>query len=270
MNEMDTVLRTRLHSLAEDLTRATPAASSHADSARARFRRHRRTRAGLALASAAVVTAVVAVPVIGSLSSSPAPGHDAAHSSPTTSASPSGTESADISQRRAEQAATDARLHSLAEDLRNALQARATSLSLDAPADAGSCTERAPTVNSAFGATLAEHSSGAAAGDCVWSTPDGDLQVALGFMAGGTVDQINADVDAETARGRCLPTALPGSLTFTAGALCEEDGGTGWHIRVMDTGGTGFWLLSVTVGDQRPQDPAATVAAVLDAADADL
>jgi hypothetical protein len=271
MNEIETVLRTRLHSLAEDLTGATTAAShaSSADSARARFRRRRRTRTGLALAAAAVVATVVSVPVIGE-SSSADPGRDAAHPAPTASATPSDTESADISQRRAEQAATAARLESLAEDLRVALQARATPLSLDAPAAAGSCAERAPTVNSAFGATLAEHSSGAAEGDCVWRTPDGDLQVALGFMAGGTVDQIHTDVDAETARAGCLPSALPGSVTFTAVALCPEDGGTGWHFRIMDTTGTGFWVLSVTVGDQRPQDPAATVAAVLDAADADL
>jgi hypothetical protein len=93
--------------------------------------------------------------------------------------------------------------------------------------------------------------------------------MALGFMAGGTVDEIHADVDAETARTGCYRTALPGSVTFTALALCGEDGGTSWHVRVMDTGGTGFWLLSVAV-DDRHQDPAATVAAVLDAADADL
>jgi hypothetical protein len=143
-------------------------------------------------------------------------------------------------------------------------------LSLDGPAAAESCPERAPTVNGAFGAVLAEHSSGAAAGDCVWSTPDGDLQVTLGFMVGGTIDQIHIDVDAETARAGCLPTALPGSLTFTALALCEEDGATGWHLRVMDTSDSGFWLLTVTLSDRRSEDPAATVAAVLDAADADL
>jgi hypothetical protein len=253
MNELETVLRSRLHSLAEDLTRATEP-SSHADSARLRFRRRRRTRMGLALASAAAVAALVGVPpVIGGLSSSPDPGREASAPAPTTSPAPPG-----------------ARLQALAEDLRAELRARVNPLSLDGPAAPGTCTERAPTVDSAFGAVLAEHSTGAATGDCLWRTPDGDLQVALGFMAGGTVDQIHADVDAETTRADCYPTALPGSVTFTALALCEEDGGTGWHVRVMDTSGTGFWLLSVAVGDRRPQDPAATVAAVLDAADADL
>ena len=273
MNEIETVLHSRLHSLAEDLTGAGTAgshpsyAASYADSARARFRRRRRTRAGLAVAAAAVVAGVVSVAVSGALSSSPDPGRDAAHPAPATSAPPSGTQS---SQRSAEQAATAARLHLLAEDLRNALQARATPLSLGGPPVGDGCPERAPTVNSALGLLPAEHSSGAAQGDCVWRTPDGDLQVALGFMAGGTVDQIHTDVDAETARAGCLPTALPGSISFTALALCEEDGGTGWHLRVMDRTGSGFWSMSVTVGDQRPQDPAATVAAVLDAADADL
>ena len=272
MNEIETVLHSRLHSLAEDLTGAGTAGShaSYADSARARFRRRRRTRTGLALAAAAVVAGVVSVSVSGGLSSSPRPGRDAAHPGATTSAAPSGTESGDSSQRWAEEAATAARLHLLAEDLRNALQARATPLSLGGPPVGDGCPEREPTVTSALGLLPAEHSSGAAQGDCVWRTPDGDLQVALGFMAGGTVDQIHTDVDAETARAGCLPTALPGSLSFTALALCEEDGGTGWHIRVMDRTGSGFWSLSVTVGDQRPQDPAATVAAVLDAADADL
>lgn len=254
MNEMDTVLRTRLHSLADDLTRATPAASSHADAARARFRRQRRVRAGLAVASAVVAAALVAVPVIGS-QSSPAPGRGAADPGVTTSPSPSGTESG---------------LRPLADDLRNALLARAAPLSFAGPTAGRSCADRAPTVTSALGLLPAEHSSGAAQGDCVWRTPAGDLQVAIGFMAGGTVDQIQADVDAETARDGCLSTDLPGSLTVAALALCEEDGGTGWHVRVMDTGGTGFWLVSVTVGDHRPQDQVSTVAAVLDAADADL
>src|SRR4051812_1002257 len=266
MNEMDTVLRTRLHSLADDLTSATPGASSHADSARARFRRRRRARAGLAVASAAVAAAVVAVPVIGSLSS-PAPGRDGAAPGPTTSASPSSTASEASAQRQAEQAATAARLHTLADDPRNTLAGREAPLSFEGPTAGGSCPDRAPTVTSALGLVPAEHSSGAAQADCVWRTPAGDLQVAIGFMTGGTVDQIHADVDAETARGDCLPTALPWSLTFAALALCAEDGGTGWHIRVMDTSGTGFWLLSVTVGDQRPQDEVFTVAAVLDAAD---
>jgi hypothetical protein len=252
MNELETVLRTRLHSLAEDLTRATEP-SSQADSARVRFRRRRRTRTGLALAAAAVVAAVVGVPpAIGALSSSPDRGHEAAGPGPTSAAPP------------------DARLEALAEDLRVALRARTTPLSLEGPAAPSTCPERAPTVNSAFGAVLAEHSAGAAGGDCVWLTPDGDLQVALGFMAGGTVDEIHTDVDAETARAGCYSTALPGSVTFTVLALCEEDGATGWRVRVMDTSGTGFWLLSVSVGDRRPQDPATTVAAVLDAADADL
>jgi hypothetical protein len=272
MNEIETVLHTRLHSLAEDLTGTTTAFShaAYADSARARFRRRRRTRTGLAVAAAAVVAAVVGVPVIGDPSSSPDPGRGAAHPAPTTSAPPSDTGSEDISQQRAERAATAARLQSLADELRAALQSRATPLSLEGPATAGSCPERAPTVNSDFGAALAEHSSGAAAGDCVWRTPDGDLQVALGFMAGGTIDQIHSDVDAETARAGCLTTALPASVTFAAVALCPEDGATGWHFRIMDTTGTGFWVLSVTVGDERPQDPAATVVAVLEAADADL
>jgi hypothetical protein len=266
MNEIETVLHTRLHSLAEDLTGAASPAS-YADSARARFRRRRRTRTGLVLASAAVVAAVVSVPVIGARSSSPDPGRDAARPAPTTSAAPSASE--DAAQQRAEKAATAARLHYLSEDLRTALAGRATPLSLGGPPPDG-CSERVPTVNSAFGATLAEHSSGAAPGDCVWSTPDGDLQIALGFMAGGTVDQIHTDIDAETARAGCLPTALPGSVSFTAVALCEEDGATGWHFRIMDRTGSGFWSLSVTVGDRRPDDPAATVAAVLDAVDADL
>jgi len=252
MNELESLLRTRMHSLAEDLTRTT-APSSSADAARIRFRRRRRTRTGLALASAAVVAAVVGVaPAIRALSS-PNPGRSAAGPVATTSAAPA-----------------DARLEALAEDLRVALRARATPLALEAPAAPSTCPERAPTVNSAFGAALAEHSSGAAGGDCVWRTADGNLQVALGFMAGGTVDEIRAEVDAETAREGCYPTALPGSVTFTALALCEEAGATGWHVRIMDTSGTGFWLLSVAVGDRRPQDPAATVAAVLDAADADL
>jgi hypothetical protein len=260
VNDIENIVATRLHSLADDLAPEIDVVG-HVRDARARVRRRRRTRTGLALATAAVAAAVVGLPpAIGALSSSPDPRRDAATPVPTTSAAPSSTDG--------EPSAVP--LDSLAEDLRVALQARTTPLSLDAPAAAGGCAERAPTVNSAFGATLAEHSSGAAAGDCVWSTPDGHLQLALGFMAGGTVDQIHTDVDAETATGGCLPTALPGSLTFTALALCDEDGATGWHIRVMDTSGSGFWLLSVTVGGHRPQDPVATVAAVLEAADADL
>jgi len=270
MNEIETVLRTRLHSLAEDLTGATTAASpaAYADSVRARFRRRRRTRTGLALAAAAVVAGAVSVPVIGASSDSPDPGRGAAHPAPTTGASPSATEAP--AQQRTEQEARAARLQSLADELRAALESRATPLSLEGPATDVGCPERAPTVNSAFGATLAEHSSGAAAGDCIWDTPDGDLQVALGFMAGGTIDQIHADADAETARGGCLSTTLPGSVTFASVALCPEDGATGWHFRIMDTTGTGFWLLSVTVGDASPHDPTGTAVAVLEAADADL
>ena len=257
MNELETVLGSRLHTLAEDLT---PQADLYAQavSARARYRHQRRARMGVALAVAAVAAVVVGVSTVtGALSSAPAPGRDVA--APTTS-SASGTPIPP----------EEGRLETLADDLRAALEARATPLALNGPPAADACPERAPTLDSAFGTVLAEHSSGAAAGDCVWSTPNGDLQITLGFMVGGTIDQIHTDVDAETATAGCLPTALPGSLTFTALALCEEDGATGWHLRVMDTSDSGFWLLTVTLGDQRSEDPAATVAAVLDAADADL
>jgi hypothetical protein len=260
VNDLENAVATRLHSLADDLTPGIDVVGQVGD-ARARYRRRQRTRTGLALASVAIAAAAVGVPsAIGALSSSPDPGRDAARPVPTTSAARSSADG--------EPSAVP--LRSLADDLRVALQARATPLSLEAPAAADSCPVRAPTVNSSFGATPAEHSSGAAAGDCLWRTPDGDLQVALGFMAGGTIDQIHTDVDTEHGLAGCLPTALPGSLTFTALALCDEDGGTGWHLRIMDTGGSGFWLLSVTVGDQRPEGPVATVAAVLDAVDADL
>jgi hypothetical protein len=270
VNDLENVVASRLHSLAEELAREIDVVGQVREG-RARFRRRRRQRTGVALAAVAVGALVVGLPpAIGALSSSQDPARDAARPSPTTAAAPADTDREDSAQARAEQALRNARLHSLAEELRATLQARTVPLSLGAPVATGNCPERAPTVNSAFGAALAEHSSGAAEGDCLWRTPEGDLQVALGFMAGGTIDQIHADVDAETAGAGCYPTALPGSLTFTALALCEEEGGTGWHLRVMDATGTGFWLISVTVGDRSPEDPASTVAAVLDAADADL
>jgi hypothetical protein len=275
MTDMETVLSSRLHSLAEELT---PGADplTQVDSARALFRHRRRARAGVALAAAAVVAVVVGVSsVTGALSSAPDPGRDGAGPGPVTASGTVGDREdsgriarwQDTVDQRAER---DARLDPLAERLRAALRARPTPLSLDGPSADEPCPERAPTVDSAFGAVLAEHSSGAAAGDCVWLTPDGVLQVTLGFMADGTIDQIHADVDAEDRNSGCYPTALPGSLTFTALALCEEDGAMGWHIRVMDTSGSGFWLLTVTVGDAYPGDGPTTVAAVLDAADADL
>jgi hypothetical protein len=250
------VLSSRLDRLADEMTPPLDVVAT-VRTAREAHRRRRRGRIAL-VAVATATAAVVAGTTVGlDLLSSSAPGRDEAAPAPSTaSGTPIPPE--------------EGRLETLAEDLRVALQARIEALALGAPPVADTCPERAPTLNSAFGAVLAEHSSGAAAGDCVWRTPNGDVQITLGFMAGGTVDQIHADVDAEVARSGCLPTALPGSLTFTALALCEEDGATGWHLRVMDTTGDGFWLLNVTLDDQRAEDPATTVAAVLDAADTDL
>jgi hypothetical protein len=268
------VLRSRLHQLADELT---PPLDVVGEVRAARLRRRRQRRVRITLVAAATVTAgaLIGVPLtIDSLTSAPSGGvaGPASTSASSTTSDPGDADrrAAEDAVRRAQEADRTARLDGVAEDLRAALRARPTPLSLGAPPALGSCPEMAPTVNRSFGADLAEHSSGAAGGDCVWRTPDGHLQLTIGFMAGGTIDQIHADVDAEKTRAGCYPTALPGSLTFTALALCEEGEGTGWHLRVMDTSGTGFWLISVTVGDRSPEDATTTVAAVLDAADADL
>jgi hypothetical protein len=271
VNDIESDVRTRLHRLADDVTLGDPLAE--AGRARVRYRRQRRTRAGLVAVAAAVVAIVIGVPTaLGAFSA--APDGDVARQVPvsgtpaTSAAAPSDHEDERIGARWSDtlenRAERDARLGPVAERLRTALASRGEPIALPLPPAGTPCPDWTAPLSSVLGTAVTPDAGDSLAAGCRWSGPEVSVEVQL--AADASREQLGHEVNADDAVNGCYPTALPGTELFTTLSLCENAGGSTWRMRVLASGGTGFWTLTVTVPDG--VDAAQTAATVLTLADA--
>jgi hypothetical protein len=273
VNELETDVRTRLHRLANDVLLDDP--RGQAGRARVRYRRQRRARAGLVTAAAAVVAIVVGVPMLASSLSAPG-GGEVAHlptTAPVSSTAAPPSDSTDHEDRRntsrwadtlENRAERDARLGPVADRLRTALASHVPPISLPAPERGAECPDWSAALSSILGTRVTGGAGAVAAAGCTWT--GAGVSVDAGFAAGASQDLLVLEVDAEASTNGCYPTALPGTELFTGLALCEQESSTRWELRVLASGGTGFWRFSVVVNDRI--DGAQATAAVLNLADA--
>ena len=66
-------------------------------------------------------------------------------------------------------------------------------------------------------------------------------------------DELTRGYDARAVRDGCYPTALPGSVSFSALLLCSDQTRTSWTVTMLDGDGTGGWVLTAEVGSQLPE-----------------
>jgi hypothetical protein len=276
VSDLETTVRGRLQHLADDLTPIDDPVL-HVRGARVRYRRQRRIRVTALSVLAAVVVLAAGVPAsLGAFTASPSGGEVAG---PGATTSPTAEESLredarENAERVAERegvldraAERDAELRPSVERLGTALAARTAPLSLTGPAT-GSCPGWAADLSTALGAAV-DQSTGDLASGCRWSGSSGaDVAVEVEFVPGTTHEQFTNEVNAEAALGDCYVSAMPGTATLTALILCDEDGGTSWRLRVVDSSLTGHWRLTTTLGEGHAGDQAAPVAAVVELADA--
>ncbi|WP_369130707.1 hypothetical protein [Modestobacter roseus] len=253
MNDLEQTLPTQLRHLADDLAPHTDPVAQ-AGAARARHRRQRRTRVGIAGLAAAVAAIVIGVPTtMGALSSAPEPGGQVAGPGPRTpteedaawaaSSAARDAREAEAARSAAEQASAQAAAQEAALAARIALVAdslagRDPSLELRAGTDL-SCPDHAPV----DGAVRAEQGAGLVDG-CRWSAPG--LTLALSLTEGQDEEEMVREVDVEVARGDCTVQAMPSTVDVTPLTLCPtgQDDRTVWTLRVPDSGGAGYWVLS--------------------------
>jgi hypothetical protein len=280
-------LTARLTSLADELApSADPGAQVRG--ARARYRRQRRNRiAAVGVVAAAAILAVGVPTAIGALSSAPDRGEVAGPGEAvpsettgggtapgTTQGPPQGREDAQKVDRWTEtldqRAERDARLSSVADGLRAALQARPAPLSLTAPEVFGRCPDWAPALSSSLGVPLEPQDGPAGSGPfCLWSgfPENEDVVVQLEYATGSTREQMYEDVTIEAAEHDCYPTALPGVAVAHGLLLCDEDGRTSWGLRFLDTDESVVWSLTVNISDRHPGDDVQAVMAAVELLD---
>lgn len=151
-------------------------------------------------------------------------------------------------------------LAAMAEALGTDLETRAVA-SVPEPAPDTRCPEAAAALSKAIGMyeiapagpeTLTREG-------CTWSlaTPatsawDG---LTLGLRSDPALDQetLTRQYDAERNRGGCYPSAMPGSVGFSALLVCDGEAGTSWTLTVLADDGTGGWVLTANVGADLPE-----------------
>jgi len=288
VTDLEHVLGPRLNDLADYLTE--PVGTVPAGAAIARYRRQRRTRAGLAAVAAAVALIAIGVPTAMSTLGAGRPGGGTAHQGP---AAPSpdwsvtlpadGTGSSGVTTHveldpPPPGAAADAQavleqeqLHATA-----ALLGAQGPVRLTGPARWGSCPKAAPGLSAALHTDVV-YWQGAlpggpdgcqfanAAGTAGSSSPEDRLSVGIGFLRGATVIQMEHGVlgSAATSGGRCAVADAPEVAASAELQRCTLPGEVRTYLDVPDAGGAGIWVLSVTVGDRYPGDPAGTALAAV-------
>jgi hypothetical protein len=183
-----------------------------------------------------------------------------------------GRADAEAARQRAEQPEQE-RLAALAAELRTALEARESVLSLTAPADLGACPEDTGAMSAALGVDLIYRDSGLPgdAGECEWTTaaPSGGLadhlSVGIGFTPGWTEEDVSRGVLLDEG---CYRSAVPATPIAFVDVCPLEGQSTQWMVFVADAGGAGAWTFLAVAGQNQPVRGSAAIAAVLDVADA--
>lgn len=281
MNDLHDSLGPRLQHLADDLVPAVDP-TGQAAGAKARYRRARRTRIGLA-AAAATAAVVIGVPTaIGALSAPPggaaaaggggapagtgqdaAPSAKAAAAAAAKSAAASAAEAAELSA--AANGATDAQRATVARaQVAEAVARLDTPVELTAPKGLHGCPAGDEALSDGLGMPMSYWQGRLPGGPmgCEWSSdlsPDTEpadrYSVGVGFLTGTTAAQMRAGVASSVAT--CSVTDLPAVARDAALQRCDNAGTTQWFALVPDTSGKGIWVLSATVGQhwQGPSGP---------------
>jgi hypothetical protein len=276
VNDLEHVLGSRLHDLADEMAGPHPAVP--AADAIARHRRQRRAR--MSMAAVAVVVALVAagVPTGVSLLGAGSSGGDTTAGTPTPAA-PTSTPAAGTppgnaaAESAAESAAREASGKAVLQLL--LMQRVAQPLRLTAPATWGACPQ-ASVLSTVTGTPwiywqgrLPGGPNGCqymvADGAAGTSTPETRESVGIGFLTGTTVEQMRAGVaSADSAPGNdCVSTPVSQNGLLQR---CEVTGQLRYYLTVPDLGGRGIWVLSVVTGDRYGGDPGMALQAVTAAA----
>ncbi len=257
-----TVLGRRLSDLADELAPSIDVLSQ-IDGARVRYRRDRRARIAVVSVAAALAMAAVAVPTaIGSFAG-PSSG-EVAGPSPTTTATasehPADTRSAVEEARDAvigahrvaddRLAAEEAARQAAEAAARQAARARVIADALadrDPPLelrDGGGrdCPDEAARLTGALGAEVRTDGGVDLVGGCRWSGATVTLE--LSFVPGLTEEEMVREVGRSVSRDGCHVQAMPSTVDVTPLTVCPVGAGTTWTLRVPDSTGAGYWVLS--------------------------
>jgi hypothetical protein len=282
-NQTTTLLSDRLHRLADDLAPQLDIVDQ-VRKARAGHSRKRRSRLVFLAVAAATATAAVAVPLtIGASNAAGPDGGVAGPGSPSSTAVPTPAISAeDAARRLAELAAAraeaqgrtqEAAQEKLAADMKavtDALEARATPLSLTAPTDRWSCPgDKGGAMGAALGVGLDYAvSTPPEEWGCAWRSGQGSGNVAdfftlsIGF-AGWTEPDVRDGFLDEDCERRDMPSSTPTAVL----QVCHGEGMDQWMLYVPDSSDAGVWMLAAEVGEHQPVDAPTALAAVVDVAD---
>lgn len=149
-----------------------------------------------------------------------------------------------------------------AESLRADLEARAAA-SVPDPALEVACPDAAARLSEATGMVElapAPANAGALTSEgCGWQPASGQTSPADGLVLelrsdpALTQEELTRRYDAERNGGGCHPSAMPGSVGFSALLLCSGEAGTSWTLTLMADDGTGAWVLTADVGADLPE-----------------
>lgn len=264
------VLGSRLTDLADEMAPSIDVIGQ-VEVARIRYRRNRRARIAVLSAAAAVAVAAVGVPTaVGSLAG-PSSG-EVARPAPATTTAPS---DADQAARSAAEEARDAAVARLdAADTER--QAARSQVVADAMADrdpplelrAGTgrdCPDEAERLTEILGTEVRTGGGADLVGGCRWSA-DG-LALQLSLVPGQTEEEMVREVDRSVSLDDCYVRAVPSIVDVTPLTLCPAAAGTTWTLRVPDSTGAGYWVLSADEGaGATPDAGAGGVLALVDVA----
>lgn len=279
MNDLEQVLGSRLHDLADEMTGPSP--NLPAGEAISRHHRERRARAGMAALAVVVALVAVGVPTGMSLLGAGPSGHGATAGNGTTTpvATTPTTPATDLTDSAAARSAAEsATKEAEAQAVLQRLMAQQVTqpLRLTAPARWGACPQTShlsAVANAPFVYWQGHLPSGpdgcqyvVAPGAAGTSTPATREWVGIGFLTGTTVEQMNAGVAASdsSSGGDCVSSPMSGNAVLQR---CLGPDDLHYSLTVPDTGGRGIWVLTVSTGLQYSVDPGMALEAVTFAAE---
>ncbi|SFE06046.1 hypothetical protein [Blastococcus tunisiensis] len=268
------VLGRRLTDLADELAPSVDV-MGHVDGARGRYRRARRVRITVTSAAVAVAVAAVGVPTAVGALAGPSSG-EVARTAPATTG-PSDEDAARAAEAEAAHAAAeDARDAAEGADqgaddhlagdeamrqaarsqvIAGALAARDPMLELRIGADR-SCPSADGFLSAALGTDVRGADGSGLVDGCRWSPPG--LALELSLLPGQTEENMVREVNSSVSLDGCHVQAMPSTVDVTPLTLCPAGTATVWTLRVPDSAGAGYWVLSVEEIPGSPPDAGVT------------